>query len=77
MGDFNQFDSSRLCRSTSLEQIVMEPTGANATLDLIFTNMKPWYQDPEILPAITHSDHMSVLSNPSNYHQCPSTSTKS
>ena len=52
MGDFNQFNFRRLCRNTSLKQIVKKSTRGNATLDLIFTNMKSWYNDPETLPAI-------------------------
>ena len=70
MGDFNQFDFRRLCRNTSLKQIVKKSTRGNATLDLIFTNMKSWYNDPEILPAIGLSDHMSILLHPvGNYHR--------
>ena len=76
MGDFNQFDSKRLCRNTSLKQIVKKPTRGNATLDLIFTNMKRCYNDPEILPAIGQSDHMSVLLHPVSNDHRPNTITK-
>ena len=60
MEDFNQFDHKRLCRNTSLTQIVKKATRGNAILDLIFTNMKHWYNTPEILPAIGQSDHAYV-----------------
>ena len=76
MGDFNQFDSKRLCRNTSLKQIVKKPTRGNATLDLIFTNMKRCYNDPEILPAIGQSDHTSVLLHPVSNDHRPNTITK-
>ena len=46
MGDFNQFDPKRLCRNTALKQIVKKPTRGHAILDLIFTNMKHWYNTP-------------------------------
>ena len=44
MGDFNQFDFRRLCRNTSLKQIVKKSTRGNATLDLIFTNTRSYYR---------------------------------
>jgi hypothetical protein len=61
MGDFNQFDTKRLCRNSSLKQIVKKPTRGKATLDLILTNIKRWYKDPDILPAIGQSDHISIM----------------
>ncbi|CAB4025227.1 Hypothetical predicted protein, partial [Paramuricea clavata] len=76
MGHFNQFDSKRLCRNTSLKQIVKKCTRGNATLDLIFTNMKCCYNYPEILPAIGQSDHMSVLLHPVSNNHRPNTITK-
>ena len=47
--DFNQFDAKRLCRNTALKQVVK-----NQSKNL--TNMKHWYNTPEILPAIGQSD---------------------
>ena len=76
MGDFNQFDHKRLCRNTSLTQIVKKATRGNAILDLIFTNMKHWYNTPEILPAIGQSDHMSIFFQSLNRQQRPNTTTK-
>ena len=64
MGDFNQFDTKRLCRNSSLKQIVKKPTRGKATLDMILTNMKHWYEEPEIFPAIGQSDHMSIMLHP-------------
>ena len=39
-------------------------TRGNATLDLILTNINCWYKDPDILPAVGQSDHMSVMLHP-------------
>ncbi|CAB3994363.1 zinc transporter ZIP14-like, partial [Paramuricea clavata] len=61
MDDFNQFDTKRLCRNSSLKQIVKKPTRGKATLDLILTNIKRWYKDSDIVPAIRQSDHMSIM----------------
>ena len=33
---------------------------------MMLTNVKRWYNDREILPAIGQSDHLSVLLIPSN-----------
>ena len=60
MGDFNQFDTKRLCRNSSLKQIVKKPTRRNATLDLIVTNIKCWYRDPDILPAVGQSYYVHL-----------------
>ena len=76
MGDFNEFDYKRLCRNTSLKQIVKKPTRGDATLDLMLTNMKRWYNDHEILPAISQSDHMLVLLLPSGQLRRSNTITK-
>ena len=76
MGAFNQFDFRQPCRNTSLKQIARKSSRGNATLDLIFTNMKSWYNDPEIHPAIGLSDHMSILLHPVGNYHCPNTITK-
>jgi hypothetical protein len=74
--DFNQFDTKRLCRNSSLKQIVKKPTRGKATLDLILTNIKSWYKDPDILPAIGQSDHMSIMLYPLEKSRRTNTTTK-
>jgi hypothetical protein len=64
LGDFNHFDYKTLCRHSFLKQTVKKPTQQSAILDLILTNMHKWYNEPEILPAIGLSDHLSVLATP-------------
>ncbi|CAB4021326.1 Hypothetical predicted protein [Paramuricea clavata] len=64
LGDFNHFDYKTLCRHSFLKQTVKKPTRQSAILDLILTNMHQWYNEPEILPAIGLSDHLSVLATP-------------
>ena len=58
-------------RTYPLKQIVSGPTRNLATLDKIFTNTPTWFQSPTILPAITKSDHNSVLLVPSENPQRP------
>jgi len=33
-------------------------------LDKIFTSVSTWYQAPAALPAVTHSDHETILFRP-------------
>ena len=70
LGDFNQLPEGQL-RTYPLKQIVSGPTRNLATLDKIFTNIPTWFQSPTILPAITKSDHNSVLLVPSENPQRP------
>jgi hypothetical protein len=64
LGDFNHFHYKTLCRHSFLKQTVKKPTQQTAILDLILTNMHKWYNEPEILPAIGLSDHLSILATP-------------
>ena len=51
-----------------------KPTRDNAILDLIFTNMKHWYNTPEILPG--QSDHKSIFLQSLSRQQRPNATTK-
>ena len=64
VGDFNRCSFSHLCQRFNLKQIVNQPTRGNATLDLIITNLKDFYNSPHILPPIGLSDHNTVLCIP-------------
>jgi len=63
LGDFNRLPESSL-RAYPLKQVVSSPTRADAILDKIFTNADKWYTAPVILPAVSNSDHFSVLYSP-------------
>ena len=55
-GDFNRLDIKNICINFGLKQIVTVPTRRENTLDLVLTNLHPFYQtDP--LPPI----HLSVF----------------
>ena len=63
LGDFNQLPDSQL-RNYPMRQLVKGATRKNATLDKIYTNLAYWFQAPTVLPAITKSDHDSVIMVP-------------
>ena len=64
LGDFNQLPDGQL-RNYPLRQLVTGPTRNTAILDRIYSNIKDWFQPPVVLPAITKSDHDSVIIVPS------------
>ena len=66
MGDFNQLKTDIICTNTSLLQIVKSPTRNTAILDKILTNMKGFYDVPEIISPIGMSDHNAVMWLPSS-----------
>ena len=70
LGDFNQLPDGQL-RSYPLRQLVTGPTRNLATLDKIYSNLSNWFQSPIILPAVTKSDHNSVLLVPNDNPQRP------
>jgi len=72
LGDFNQLPDTQL-RSYPLKQVVTRPTRNTAILDKIYTNISHWFEPTVILPAITKSDHESVLITPS---ACPQRSKR-
>jgi len=71
---FNQFPEGQL-RSYRLKQIVAGHARNSAILDKIFTNIANWYHSPVILPAVTKSDHNTVLFPPSDSPQRPKRQT--
>ena len=57
-GDFNP-DSNGLkirtiTRQCHIKQVVKTPTKGNALLDLIFTDVHKFYEDPQVLPLLRH-----------------------
>ena len=57
--------------SHRLEQVVDTPTRANATLDVIVTNLKSFYLTPEVTNPIGTSDHRAVWWQPQPRLQMP------
>lgn len=74
LGDFNQLPEGQL-RTYPLKQTVTGPTRNSATLDKIFTNIANWYCSPVILPAVTKSDHNTVLFTPNDSPKRPKRQT--
>ena len=64
LGDFNQLPDGQLCNHP-LRQLVTGPTRNTTILDKIYSNIGDWFQPPVVLPAITKSDHDSVIIVPS------------
>jgi len=60
IGDFNQLPDSAI-HNFPLTQIVRRPTRGKAILDKMFTDCRDWYNEPEILPPVSGSDHCGVL----------------
>jgi hypothetical protein len=75
LGDFNQLSDSYL-KSFPLQQIVTSATRATSILDKVFTNVSSWYKTPVILPAVSRSDHETVLLQPVADPPRPSKSVK-
>ena len=63
LGDFNQLPEARL-KSYPLEQVVTTTTRGKSILDKFFTSVSTWYQTPAALPAVTRSDHETILFRP-------------
>ena len=64
LGEFNKLNFSRLRNAFKLCQIVKFPTRGPNFLDLIFTNMKVFYDDPIERPPFDLSDHGTVETQP-------------
>ena len=71
LGDFNHLNTTRLKTSYDLKQIVNFPTLGQNTLDLILTNLKPFYNSPFKLPSFGLSDHLSIEVKPKARSQLP------
>ena len=59
-GDFNRLDMSRFCNAFQLKQIVKFPSRGDRTLDVIFTNLKEYHENPVKRPAFGLSDHATI-----------------
>ena len=84
-GDCNDMDlSSLISIDPSLRQIVLKPTRGQKILDVIVTNLGPFYQEPCIIPAIlpdnsghgAPSDHYGVCATPISPHEVTINRTK-
>ena len=65
LGDFNGLDTSDLLSSHCLKQLVSNPTRVGATLDLILSNLQPFYAPTSILAPLGTFDHNIVKWGPS------------
>ena len=63
-GDFNRLNVAPICSNCALKQVITLPTRGNAILDLLFTNLKNYYESPIILPPIGIADHNSIFVKP-------------
>ena len=63
-GDFNRLQITCIRNNFQLKQIVHFPTRGRRTLDLIFTNISEYYQDPIKRPPFGISDHASIELQP-------------
>ena len=65
-GDFNRLNISRILKQFCLKQFVKVPTGNNAILDLVLTNLHDNYCSSESLPPFGLSDHHTLIVQPLN-----------
>ena len=65
-GDFNRLDIKNICINFGLKQIVTIPTRGENTLDLVLTNLHPFYQTDSITayPPFGLSDHSVIAISP-------------
>ena len=61
LGDFSQLPESHF-KSYPLQQVVTTTTRGESILDKIFTSVSTW--TPVTLPAVTRSDHETILFQP-------------
>ena len=65
LGDVNKLDTARLKSNFNLKQTVNFPTRGRNTLDqILYTNLKEYYDPPIKRPGIGLSDHCSVEVQP-------------
>lgn len=65
-GDFNDIKPSWIESSLSLKQVVKSPTRGSNLLDMVFTNLEQYYNEPEITASIGLSDHLTVTWRPTH-----------
>ena len=72
-GDFNPdsngLNITTITRLCHIKQIVKTPIRGNALLDLIFTDIHKFYEDPEVLPPVGTSDRRRIVWTPRNRNQ--------
>lgn len=66
-GDFNRMRIKSICRKLGVKQLVNFPNRADATLDLIVTNIQDHYDEPTQLPPLGRSDHNSIVLTPKQF----------
>ncbi|KAI8516894.1 hypothetical protein Bbelb_054750 [Branchiostoma belcheri] len=63
-GDYNRLDYKPLLLAHRLQQVVNSPTRGEATLDVVITNLKSYYNVPVVTNPIGNSDHNAVWWQP-------------
>ncbi len=61
LGDFNRMNINSIILGNGLKQIIQFHTRADATLDLILTNLSDHNASPTALSSIGKSDHVCVI----------------
>ena len=72
---YGQLPEARL-KSYPLQQVITTTTCGKSVLDKIFTSVSTWYQAPATLPAVTRSDHETILFQPVEDPPRPAKSVK-
>ena len=66
-GDFNRMRIKSIRRKLGVKQLVNFPTRADATLDLILTNIQDHYDEPTQSPPLGRSDYNSIVLTPKQF----------
>ncbi len=64
MGDFNHLPDRMIKSSYGLKQIVKKPTHMKSTIDLVYTNMIQYYEEPDHPSPIGLSKRHTILVQP-------------
>ena len=73
-GDFNHMKDKYFKNSTQFSQIVKFPTHGLSTIDLCYTSLKSYYNEPLHLPGIGLCKHHTLIFSPCfNYENKPNT----
>jgi hypothetical protein len=72
LGDFNHLPDRMIKSSYKLKQIVKKPTHTKSTIDLVYTNMSQYYEEPDHLSPIGLSKHHTILVQPKPSYKLPS-----
>ena len=60
-GDFNHMKDSYFKQTCQFHQIVKNPTHVNSKIDLYYTNIKEYYNEPVHEPGIGLSKHQTIM----------------